>query len=130
MENRGYGKPVKMFCGQDLYYAILMRRDFHQEQNGNRNTISGVLDYRQRTGFLSGSNCAIWNSRKHGGDGNLRAMQKRAVERGIGWLKRFLSEEGKGGIKEGLAHNIAPDGKYTVLDGVRTDCTGESAGRI
>lgn len=58
----------------------------------------------------------------------MNIARKEAIEKGVRWLERFLVDEGNGGIKEGIAHNIDSDGKYTVLDGVRTDCTGESAG--
>ena len=51
--------------------------------------------------------------------------RKEAIEKVVRWLELFLVDEGNGGIKEGIAHNIDSDGKYTVLDGVRTDCTGE-----
>ena len=51
-----------------------------------------------------------------------------AVERGIGWLNRFLIDGGRGGIKEGLRHNIDPDGHQTTANSVRTDCCGEALG--
>ena len=51
-----------------------------------------------------------------------------AIERGVGWLKRFLVDEGRGGIREGLRHCIDPEGNQTRFDMVRNDCTGEAAG--
>ena len=54
--------------------------------------------------------------------------RKEAVKRGVGWLERFLVDGGRGGIEEGLRHNIHPDGTQERLTSVRTDCTGEASG--
>ncbi len=54
--------------------------------------------------------------------------RKETVERGIGALKRFLADSGRGGIREGLRHNISPNGAQAPADAVRTDCCGEAAG--
>ena len=54
--------------------------------------------------------------------------RKNAIDKGITWLKNFLVENGEGGIREGLHHNIDPDGNQTKLNVIRTDCTGESSG--
>ena len=51
-----------------------------------------------------------------------------AVERGIRWLRGFLVDDGRGGIREGLRHPVDPDGHQASADSVRTDCTGEAAG--
>jgi len=50
------------------------------------------------------------------------------VDRGIRWLKQFLVENGCAGIREGMRHNIDPDGHQASADTVRTDCCGEAAG--
>ncbi|MCR5681102.1 MAG: glycoside hydrolase family 127 protein [Clostridiales bacterium] len=54
--------------------------------------------------------------------------REEAVEHGIRWLERYLIDEGRGGIREGLRHDIDPEGNQATADGVRTDCTGEAAG--
>ncbi|MBR4960783.1 MAG: hypothetical protein IKY52_07795 [Clostridia bacterium] len=54
--------------------------------------------------------------------------RKKAVAQGIGWLENFLVDSGKGGIREGLRHNILPDGEQLWSNAVRTDCSGEAAG--
>ena len=54
--------------------------------------------------------------------------RRNAIEKGIRWLEQFLIEDGYGGIREGLHHDIDPDGNQIMASGVRTDCTGESAG--
>ncbi len=55
------------------------------------------------------------------------ACRKQAVEKGVKWLAQFLVDQGKGGILEGLRHNISPDGKQTMSTAVRADCCGEAA---
>ena len=51
------------------------------------------------------------------------------TDNGIKLLKNYLvTPDGKYGIKEGLSHNIRPDGRRIIADVVRTDCTGEAAG--
>ena len=54
--------------------------------------------------------------------------RKEAVARGMDWLRRNLVDGGSGGIREGLRHNISPEGVQTPALTVRTDCTGEAAG--
>lgn len=55
-------------------------------------------------------------------------VRREAVERGIRWLGQYLVDDGRGGIREGLKHNIDPDGRQLTADCVRTDCSGEAAG--
>lgn len=53
----------------------------------------------------------------------------RSISDALGFLKSFLvTPDGKNGIREGLSHNIHPDGKRITASVVRTDCTGEAAG--
>ena len=54
--------------------------------------------------------------------------RKLSIENGINWLEKFAVDNGEGGVMEGLRHNIRPDGKQERLFGIRTDCSGESAG--
>lgn len=51
-----------------------------------------------------------------------------AIDKGIRWLQQFLVDEGLGGIREGLQHDIDPDGNQMIAKTVRTDCSGECAG--
>ena len=54
---------------------------------------------------------------------------KSCTDNSIKLLKNYLvTPDGKYGIKEGLSHNIRPDGRRIIADVVRTDCTGEAAG--
>lgn len=53
----------------------------------------------------------------------------KCVSRSLKLLKEYLvTDDGARGIKEGLSHNILPDGERISADVVRTDCTGEAAG--
>lgn len=54
--------------------------------------------------------------------------RKQAIEKGINWLERFVVDNGKGGIREGLRHNILPDGEQLPINVIRNDCCGEAAG--
>ena len=63
-----------------------------------------------------------------GEDAVFEKCRREAVEHGIRWLERYLVDEGRGGIREGLRHDITPDGEQSIADGVRTDCSGEAAG--
>lgn len=55
-------------------------------------------------------------------------LRENAVKEGIEWLSSILVDDGKGGILEGLNHNISPEGKHKFVTQVRTDCSGEAAG--
>ena len=61
-------------------------------------------------------------------DARFEAYRKKAIARGIERLKGFLVDGGRGGIREGLRHNISPEGEQAAADTVRTDCCGEAAG--
>lgn len=50
------------------------------------------------------------------------------ISLGVGWLKGLLVDEGNGGIREGLSHNINFNGVQNIAKCVRTDCVGEAAG--
>lgn len=62
-------------------------------------------------------------------DGDFYKELNGCVKRALGLLKNYLvKEDGTMGIREGLSHNIMPDGKRITADNVRADCTGEAAG--
>ena len=61
-------------------------------------------------------------------DRTFERRRKAAVERGVARLRDFLIDGGRGGIREGLRHEIDPDGVQAPADAVRTDCCGEAAG--
>lgn len=54
--------------------------------------------------------------------------RRQSVRQGISFLKHYLVDDGNGGIKEGLHHDILSDGTQIVADNIRTDCTGEASG--
>lgn len=49
---------------------------------------------------------------------------------GLNWFDgvSLYLDEGRSGVKEGLSHNIEPDGHQPVNAGVRADCSGEVGG--
>ena len=52
-----------------------------------------------------------------------------AISKALKLLKGYLvRQDGSFGIKEGLSHNIYPDGSRALNENVRADCTGEAAG--
>ena len=53
---------------------------------------------------------------------------REGIDRGVKWLRQYLVDGGRGGIREGLRHNISPDGEQLPANAIRTDCTGETAG--
>ena len=61
-------------------------------------------------------------------DNDFKKLKDEAIERGIGWLKSFLVENGEYGIKEGLNHSINPEGEQKIAGQIRTDCSGEASG--
>ena len=50
------------------------------------------------------------------------------VKKSLSWLERFIVDEGRGGVLEGLSHEILPDGTQLRANSIRTDCSGEAAG--
>ena len=49
---------------------------------------------------------------------------------GLAWFENaaILLQNGKGGVIEGLRHNILPDGRQLTFETVRNDCSGEVGG--
>lgn len=128
------GKPGLWKAGKNILWAGFILRNFNEARFSPRAKWEAVIRYVAR--WITGGEPAFYpteivhygTSEKLDEPKIFECCRRKAIERGIGWLERFLEDGGKGGIKEGIAHNITPDGNYTVLDGVRTDCTGESAG--
>lgn len=56
------------------------------------------------------------------------AEPDKCIDRALGWLEQFLVGDGSEGIREGLSHNILPDGTQLHATNIRTDCSGEAAG--
>ena len=52
------------------------------------------------------------------------------VSLGIEWLKQYLVDDGDGGIREGLKHNVDSEGVQETAESVRTDCVGEATGNV
>lgn len=61
-------------------------------------------------------------------DKEFEKARKESIRRGIGLLRNYLVDNGEGGIREGLHHDILPDGTPLRADVIRADCTGEFSG--
>ncbi len=62
-------------------------------------------------------------------DTDFNVSLENCISSAMALLKEYLvTPDGKRGIREGLSHNISPDGKRTLATNVRADCTGEAAG--
>jgi hypothetical protein len=60
-------------------------------------------------------------------DADLAVSLRPCVDRAVGWFTRarMLVDSGRGGAREGLGTEIAPDGRQRVAGSIRNDCTGE-----
>lgn len=58
---------------------------------------------------------------------NLEERVEESIQKAMDWYKNIniLIDEGRGGVLEGLATEIYPDGTQRLLTDVRADCTGE-----
>lgn len=63
-------------------------------------------------------------------DAVFEKCRREAIERGVNWLKQFLVDNGKGGVREGMFHKINPEGVQEQMNVVRNDCSGETAGAL
>ena len=128
------GKPGVWKVGKNILWAGFILRSFNEARFSPSVKWKAFIQYLAQ--WITGKEPDFYPASivHYGTMENLEDSEKfehcrkEAIEKGVRWLERFLVDEGNGGIKEGIAHNIDSDGKYTVLDGVRTDCTGESAG--
>lgn len=108
--------------------------------NFNRARYAPAESWRRLAGFvaqwLTGRTPTRWPEPvvRFGAEENLTddaafdRCRRACTARGIRWLRGYLVDGGRGGIREGLRHNIAPDGTQATADVPRTDCCGEAAG--
>lgn len=109
-------------------------RDFNRARFAPRGAWQKVISYISE--WLTGSAPSAFPEPviRYGSDDDLsdgaafERNLRETVGRGVAWLKRFLVDEGRGGIREGLRHEISPDGEQAKATAVRTDCSGEAAG--
>ncbi len=121
-------------CGDTILWTAFILRNFNKARFGPRHRWQTLVRYVAQ--WITGGEPS-WmpepvvrygTVEDVGQPENFEKCRKEAIDRGIAWLDRMLIDEGRGGIREGMGHNIDPDGNQTVLPYFRTDCTGECAG--
>ena len=126
--------PGLWFIGDNQIAASFTLHNFNRARFAPADVWKKLILFLVR--WLSGSEPSFWPEPvvRYGvtedlsDDTVFENYRRRAIERGIAWLRGFLVDEGRGGIREGLRHNVNPDGFQSIADDIRTDCTGESAG--
>ena len=128
------GQPGLWTLGDNMMMTSFRLHNFAQARFAPRAAWQKLIAYVAR--WITGSEPTRFPEPvvRFGASGNLdddavfEALRKDAVERGMRSLKTYLVDGGHGGIREGLRHNIDPEGVQATADSVRTDCTGEAAG--
>lgn len=121
-------------CGDSILWAAFILRNFNEARFGPRDRWQALIRYLVR--WITGGVPSRMPEAvvRYGTPEDVdwpevfEKCRREAIDRGIAWLDRMLIDEGRGGIKEGIGHNIDPDGNQAVLPYFRTDCTGECAG--
>ena len=121
-------------CGNTVMMSAFQIHNFNKARFAPRNAWIKVIEYIAE--WLTGSKPSYIPKSvvRYGVDDDLTdnetfdKCRKNAVKKGVQWLKQFLIDDGVEGIREGLQHDVGPDGNQARAMSVRTDCTGESAG--
>ena len=126
--------PGLWTVGDNVMMSSFTLRDFNRARFAPLNTWRKLAAFIAR--WLTGCAAAVFPEPvvRYGLDDDLSSgsvFETRlnlTTDRGIARLEGFLVDGGRGGIREGLRHNILPDGRQLTADTVRTDCCGEAAG--
>ena len=119
-------------CGDTVLMTSFLLHDFNRARFAPRAAWQKVIVFIAK--WLTGCEPAALPERtvRYGAGAAVSAdfdrCRREAVERGIRWLHGFLVDGGCGGIREGLRHNIDPEGRQSVSGDIRPDCCGEAAG--
>ncbi len=127
-------RPGMFWLGENVLMTMFHMRNFNRARFAPRGNWEKLI--RWIAVYLTGSEPELMPEPvvHYGTDADLsdpdawETGRQRAIEKGIRWLENFLIDEGRGGIREGLRHNILPDGTQLTADAVRNDCCGEAAG--
>ena len=127
-------KPGMFFLGDNILMAMFCMRNFNRARFAPRGNWEKLI--RCIAVFLTGNEPDSMPEPvvRYGTDADLNdpeiweRSRQQAIDNGIRWLEQFLIDSGRGGIREGLRHNILPDGRQLTADTVRNDCCGEAAG--
>ena len=127
-------KPGLWMIGENVMMTSFQLCNFNKARFAPREAWQKLIRYIAK--WITGSEPARMPAPvlQYGTDGDLtddavfEKCRREAIDRGMEWLREFLVDEGRGGILEGLRHNINPDGVQAIADCVRTDCSGEASG--
>ena len=128
------GNPGLWLIGDNVMMCAFQLANFNRARFAPRQSWQTLIAYI--AGWLTGRapvcfpEPVVWHGMGEdlSDDAVFETRRKEAVRRGIHWLRRQLVEDGAGGVREGLRHNIDPDGVQATAETVRTDCCGEAAG--
>lgn len=126
--------PALWFMGDNVLMCSFVLHNFNKARFSPSESWRRLISFVAQ--WLTGNEPSVWPEpvvrrgvcETASDDSAFEACRKDAVKRGIKWLERYLVDQGKGGIREGLRHNIDPEGCQLTADTVRTDCSGEAAG--
>ena len=130
------GKPGVWKVGKNILWAGFILRNFNEARFSPSVKWKAFIQYLAQwiTGkepdFYPASIVHYGTMENLKDSENFEHCRKEAIEKGVRWLERFLTDEGNGGIKEGIAHNIDSDGKYTVLDGSEQTARERAQGHL
>ena len=128
------GDPALWTVGENVMMCAFQLHDFNRARFAPRGAWKRLIAYIAE--WITGGSPAGFpaptvscDAKAALSDDAVFAQRKKdTVDHGIRRLRGFLVDEGRGGIREGLRHNIYPDGTQATADAVRTDCCGEAAG--
>ena len=120
--------------GENVMMSSFTLHNFNKARFAPRDTWWKVISFIAR--WITGNapkvrpNPVVWHNYNIdlSDDKVFEKYRKDAIHSGINWLTGFLVDNGYGGIREGLRHNIDSDGIQTVATSIRSDCSGEAAG--
>lgn len=121
-------------CGDTVMMTSFWLHNYNRARFAPRDAWTKLIRYIAE--WLTGSSPSkmpepvVWYGpgREPAEEADFEKCRSRAIDKGIKWLEGFLVDQGRGGILEGLYHDIDPEGRQTELEAVRADCSGESAG--
>lgn len=126
--------PGLWLLGENELLCSFVLHNFNRARFAPRDAWQKVIGFLVR--WLTGRDAAAFPEPvfRCGTDADLSSpavfeeKRREAIRRGIRWLSGFLVDEGRGGIREGLRHNVSALGEQAPASAVRTDCAGEAAG--
>lgn len=126
-------KPGMWRIGENVMMTSFRLANFNKARFAPRKRWQNVISYICE--WLTGSkpkkfpeSVVNYGVKEEITDENFEYYRRNAVEQNLRWLEHNLVDNGKGGIRSGISHEIDPNGKISYLGGVRTDDCGSAAG--